>query len=86
MQKKLVGFELIDKGIPRHDYEIVNSAGEKIGIVTSGTMSPTLKKAIGMGYVSSELSSVNSEIFIKVRDKNLKAIVVSLPFLSAAVK
>ncbi len=86
VQKKLVGFELIDKGIPRHDYEIVNSAGEKIGIVTSGTMSPTLKKAIGMGYVSSELSSVNSEIFIKVRDKNLKAIVVSLPFLSAAVK
>ena len=86
VQKKLVGFELIDKGIPRHDYEIVNSAGENIGIVTSGTMSPTLKKAIGMGYVNAVLSAVNSEIFIKVRDKNLKAKVVALPFLSSAVK
>ncbi|MFM7022726.1 MAG: glycine cleavage system aminomethyltransferase GcvT [Flavobacteriales bacterium] len=84
--RKLVGFELIDKGIPRHDYEIVNAEGKNIGIVTSGTMSPTLKKAIGMGYVATELSTLNSEIFIKVRDKSLKAKVVALPFLSSAVK
>ena len=86
VSKKLVGFELIDKGIPRHDYEIVNAEGKNIGIVTSGTMSPTLKKSIGMGYVSIELSTLNSEIYIKVRDKNLKAKVVALPFLSSAVK
>jgi len=86
VSKKLVGFELIDKGIPRHDYEIVNAAGVNIGVVTSGTMSPTLKKSIGMGYVSSESASLNSEIYIKIRDKNLKAKVVALPFLSSAVK
>ncbi|MCX6182659.1 MAG: glycine cleavage system aminomethyltransferase GcvT [Bacteroidetes bacterium] len=86
VSKKLIGFELVDKGIPRHDYEIVNADGKNIGIVTSGTMSPTLKKSIGMGYVSTELSTLNSEIYIKVRDKNLKAKVVALPFLSSAVK
>lgn len=78
--KKLVGFELIDKGIPRHDYEICDANGSIIGKVTSGTMSPSLKKAIGLGYVPLALSSPGSNIFIKVRDKLLKAEVVKLPF------
>jgi len=80
---KLVGFEMIDRGIPRHDYEIVNAAGEKIGHVTSGTQSPSLQKAIGMGYVRTEFAKENTEIFIPIRDKNLKAKVVKVPFLKA---
>ncbi len=80
VDKKLVGFKMVDKGIPRHDYEIVNAAGEKIGVVTSGTMSPSLKEPIGMGYVTTENSKVGSEIYIQVRNKNLKAEVVKLPF------
>jgi aminomethyltransferase len=80
VQKKLVGFELVDKGIPRHDYEICDAEGNAIGIVTSGTMSPSTKKAIGLGYVPTILSSVGSEIYIKVREKLLKAEVVKLPF------
>ena len=81
VSRKLVGFEMIDKGIPRHDYVISDASGNDIGIVTSGTMSPTLKKAIGMGYVPTALSKPGSEIFIKVRDKLLKAQVVKIPFL-----
>lgn len=79
--KKLVGFEMIDRGIPRQHYEIRNSAGETIGEVTSGTQSPSLNKAIGLGYVSTELSQPGSEIFIVVRDKALKAKVCKIPFL-----
>ncbi len=86
VSRKLVGFELIDRGVPRHDYKIVDASGNEIGVVTSGTMSPTMKKAIGMGYVTKEHSSLNSEIFVQVRDKNLKAKVVSIPFLASAVK
>jgi len=78
--KKLVAFKMVDKGIPRHDYLIVNNNGENIGIVTSGTMSPSLKQAIGMGYVTIENAKLGSEIFIQVRNKNLKAEVVKLPF------
>ena len=81
ISRKLVGFEMIDKGIPRHNYEINNGSGEKIGFVTSGTQSPTLQKAIGMGYVEKAYSAEGSEIFIAVRDKNLKAVVVKTPFL-----
>ena len=79
--KKLVGFEMIDRGIPRHDYEIVDASGNTIGKVTSGTQSPSLNKGIGMGYVKTEFSKPDAEIFIKVRDKNLKAKVVKVPFL-----
>lgn len=79
--KKLVGFEMIDRGIPRHDYPIVNAEGEEIGVVTSGTQSPSLKKAIGMGYVPIELAKEGSEIFIQIRNKNIKASVVKIPFL-----
>lgn len=80
--KKLVGFELIDRGIPRQHYPICTADGTVIGEVTSGTMSPTLNKAIGMGYVSSENSAAGSEIYIEVRGKLLKAQVVKIPFLA----
>ncbi len=72
---------MIDRGIPRHDYEIADAAGNIIGKVTSGTQAPTLQKGIGMGYVSTSFASPDSEIFVKVRDKALKAKVVKLPFL-----
>jgi aminomethyltransferase len=81
--KKLVGFEMIDRGIPRHDYLIADDAGNTIGKVTSGTQSPSLNKAIGMGYVPTALSKVDSEIFIMIRDKAIKAKVVKIPFHKA---
>ncbi len=77
---KLVGFEMVDKGIPRHEYEIVDAEGNKIGEVTSGTMGPSVKIPIGMGYVPTALSKPGSEIYIKIRDKILKAKVVKFPF------
>jgi aminomethyltransferase len=79
--KKLVGFEMIDRGIPRHNYEIVDASGNIIGKVTSGAYSPYLNKGIGMGYVKTEFSFPEKEIFIRIRDKNLKAKVVKMPFL-----
>lgn len=79
--KKLVAFEMIDRGIPRHDYLIVNENGEEIGVVTSGTQSPMLSKGIGMGYVPIEMAKPDSTIYIQVRKKNLKAKVVKLPFV-----
>lgn len=82
VEKKLVGFEMIDKGIPRHHYTIKDAQGHDIGFVTSGTQSPSLQKAIGMGYVKTELSAIGSEIYIEVRDKLLKAVVVKQPFYS----
>jgi len=81
VSRKLIGFEMIDRGIPRHDYEIVDAAGNLIGKVTSGTQAPTLQKGIGMGYVSTEFAKPDAEIFVKVRDKALKAKVVKMPFL-----
>lgn len=80
ISKKLIGFELEDRGIARQGYKIINAEGEEIGEVTSGTMSPLLKKAIGMGYVNVTYKSPDSEIFIVVRNKQLKAKVVKLPF------
>ncbi|MDC3252678.1 glycine cleavage system aminomethyltransferase GcvT [Crocinitomicaceae bacterium] len=78
--RKLVAFEMIDRGIPRHDYPIQNSNGELIGRVTSGTMSPSMKKAIGLGYVTTSQGSVETEIFIEIRNKAVKAKIVKLPF------
>ena len=78
--RKLIAFEMIDRGIPRHDYEITDATGATIGKVTSGTQAPTLQKGIGMGYVKTEIAKLDSEIFIKVRDKLLKAKIVKLPF------
>ncbi|MDQ3047946.1 MAG: glycine cleavage system aminomethyltransferase GcvT [Bacteroidota bacterium] len=83
VSKKLVGFEMIDRGIPRHDYEIADSEGKIIGIVTSGTQSPTLNKAIGMGYVPTDFSKADTEIFIMIREKAIKAKVVKIPFFKA---
>jgi len=78
--KKLVAFEMIDKGIPRHDYIIKTAEGKTIGKVTSGTMSPSMKLGIGLGYVDLPYNVLESEICIEVRDKLLKAKVVKLPF------
>lgn len=80
--QKLVGFEMVDKGIPRHDYVIKDAQGEVIGRVTSGTQSPSLQKAIGLGYVKTAFAAQDSEIYIEVRDKLLKAKVVKVPFLA----
>lgn len=78
--RKLVGFELTERGIPRHDYEIVDTEGNAIGIVTSGTMAPSLGKGIGMGYVATEFAAVGSVIYIKIRNNQVAAQVVKLPF------
>jgi len=81
--QKLVGFEMIDRGIPRHDYEIVDAEGNNIGKVTSGTQSPSLQKAIGLGYVKTEFAKEGTEIFVKIRDNSIKAKVVKPPFYKA---
>jgi aminomethyltransferase len=78
--RKLVAFEMIDRGIPRHDYEIGDANGNVVGVVTSGTQSPSLEKAIGLGYVPTSMTALGTEIFILIRGKALKAVVVSLPF------
>lgn len=78
--RKLVGFEMIEKGIPRHHYPIKDTAGNEIGYVTSGTQSPSLNKAIGMGYVATPFAQEETEICIGIRDKLLKAKVVKMPF------
>jgi aminomethyltransferase len=82
--RKLVGFEMQEQGIPRSHYEVLNAAGEMIGEVTSGTQSPTLGKGIGMGYVQTAYSAPGTEIFIKIRNKLLKARVVKMPFVKPA--
>jgi aminomethyltransferase len=81
VSKKLVGFELVDKGIPRQHYPICTNDNKVIGEVTSGTQSPSLHKAIGMGYVESAFATPGTEIYIEVRGKLLKAVVVKTPFL-----
>lgn len=82
VSKKLVGFRMVDKGIPRHDYVIRDAEGSAIGKVTSGTMSPVLGIGIGLGYVETNHSVPGTEIFIEVRGKNLKAEVSKLPLIS----
>lgn len=81
LKNKLVGFEMIDRGIPRGHYELCDAEGNKLGDVTSGTQSPTLQKGIGLGYVPTAYSKPETEIFVKVRDRLLKAKVVKLPFV-----
>ncbi|QBQ39790.1 glycine cleavage system aminomethyltransferase GcvT [Sphingobacterium psychroaquaticum] len=81
VSQKLVGFEMIDRGIPRHDYEIVDAEGNKIGRVTSGTQSPTLKKSIGLGYVDNAFTKEGTEIFISIRNQSVKAVVKKPPFV-----
>ncbi|MFS4467746.1 glycine cleavage system aminomethyltransferase GcvT [Maribacter sp. 2210JD10-5] len=79
-ERKLVAFELDERGIPRHDYDIVDGQGKKIGIVTSGTMSPSLGKGIGLGYVPVIFSEIGSKINIQIRKKAVPATIVKLPF------
>lgn len=80
IKQRLVGFEMIDRGIPRHDYVIQDAQGQEIGRVTSGTQSPSLQKAIGMGYVDKDLAKEGTEIFISIRNTPVKAVVVKMPF------
>lgn len=81
--KKLCGFKMIDRGIPRKGYAILNSNDEKIGVVTSGTQSPSLEEGIGMGYLQSQFAKEGEEIFIEIRNKKVKAVQCSLPFYKA---
>lgn len=83
VSRKLVGFEMIDRGIPRHDYLIVDADGNTIGKVTSGTQSPSLQKAIGMGYVDTAFAKEGTEIYISIRDNKIKAQIVKPPFYKA---
>lgn len=80
VSRKLVGFKMQERAVPRHDYEIVDANGNAIGIVTSGTMSPSMNIGIGLGYVTTENSSVGSDIFIRIRKNDVPAKVVKLPF------
>jgi aminomethyltransferase len=80
LDRKLVGLEMIDKGIPRHGYEIKDQSSASIGFITSGTQSPSLGKAIGMGYVHKSFAALDTQVFIKVRDKLLQAKIVKIPF------
>jgi aminomethyltransferase len=84
--RKLVAFLMVDRGIPRSHYEILNEAGEPIGTVTSGTQSPVLNKGIGMGYVKTGYATPGTEVFINIRNKPTKAQVVKLPFVSVNSK
>ncbi|MDR0796926.1 MAG: glycine cleavage system aminomethyltransferase GcvT [Tannerella sp.] len=80
VSKKLVGFEMIGKGIARHGYEIMNAEGEIIGTVTSGTMSPHTRKAIGLGYVKPEYAALETSVFIRIREKSIEAKIAKPPF------
>ncbi|HTF30642.1 MAG TPA: glycine cleavage T C-terminal barrel domain-containing protein, partial [Flavitalea sp.] len=80
VKRKLSGIEMIEKGIPRHDYPVTDITGKTIGKITSGTQSPSLSKAIGMGYIDTAYSALDTELFVKVRDKLIKAKVVKIPF------
>lgn len=79
--RKLVGFEMVDRGIPRHGHTIIDATGASIGVVTSGTQSPTLNKAVGLGYVATAHANMDGEIFISIRDKAIRAKIVKLPFV-----
>ena len=80
VSRKLIGFELLERGIPRKDYEIVDENGNSIGVVTSGTMGPSVKKSIGLGYVDASFSKPGSKIYLSIRNKSISAEVVKLPF------
>lgn len=83
VEKKLKGFVMLDRGIPRQHYEVVNTQGKLIGEVTSGTMSPSMKQGIGMAYLDKGYWNTNSEIFIRIRNKDLRAKIVDLPIYKA---
>lgn len=81
VSRKLRGFVMLERGIPRHGYELVNSENSIIGAVTSGTMSPVLNKGIGMGYVAKEYSAFGTQIYVRIRNKNIPAEIVKIPFI-----
>lgn len=81
VEKKIMAFKMIEKGIPRQGYPIVDQDGNDIGFVTSGTQSPMLKEGIGMGYVKTNLANIDQEIYIQIRNKNVKAKIVKTPFV-----
>ena len=83
-ERRLIAFELDERGVPRQDYDIVDESGNKIGMVTSGTMSPSLGKGIGLGYVPNIFKNVGSKIYIQIRKKQIPATVVKLPFYKKA--
>lgn len=80
-KKKLIGFKMLDRGIPRHDYKLLSLEGEEVGVVTSGTMSPTLDEAIGIGYLKESLSKLDTQFFVEIRGRKVKAHVVQTPFV-----
>ena len=82
VKQKLIGFKLLERGIPRKGYEIYNQTGEKIGIVTSGTQSPSLNQGIGMGFVKTDHTQKGQQIFIQIREKNIPAEIINFPFVS----
>ncbi|MFK8137677.1 MAG: glycine cleavage system aminomethyltransferase GcvT [Bdellovibrionales bacterium] len=82
LNRKLIGLEMLDRGIPRDNYELENADGQKIGFITSGTQSPSLAKAIGIAYVSTEYSDIDTEIFVNIRGRKSKAKVVKTPFVN----
>lgn len=84
VDRKLRGFEMIDRGIPRQHYKVFSLSGEEIGEVTSGTMSPMLKKGIGMAYIKTAFTNIGAEIIIRVRNKDLRAMIVKMPFYKEA--
>ena len=81
LSNKLVGFKMVDRGIPRHGYKVVLEDGSPLGLVTSGTMSPTLSENIGIAYLPKENSAVGSEIWVDIRGRAAKATVVETPFV-----
>jgi aminomethyltransferase len=81
LKRKLAGIELIDRGIARKDYIVLNAKDEEIGIITSGTMSPTLKKSIAMTYILTEYSEIDQQVFVQIRNKKIKAKIVEVPFV-----
>lgn len=81
VSRKLIGFEMVERGIPRHGYHIKDANGESIGVVTSGTQSPSLQKAIGLGYINTQNGNLESEIFIEIRNNLIKAKVIKYPFI-----
>lgn len=80
-KRKLIGFKMLDRGIPRHDYKLLSLDGEEVGVVTSGTMSPTLDEAVGIGYLREDLAKTGQEFFVEIRGRKTKAHVVPTPFV-----
>jgi len=83
-KRKLVGIDMIDRGIPRHGYEVVDADGNKIGVVTSGSQTPSIEKSIGIAYIDAPFNKIDSEVFVKIRDNSVKAKVVKMPFLATS--